>query len=451
MLDLQFVQGDLFPKGERFFKQIQKLIGISIREPHHGNLCLHSQDLVVGIQTFDNLLIGLPDIHKCQLPESFNILVPFATVSLLQGISFQTEPEIELLNLLFYFTLQINTQIDHLIDQYLTAYVVIGYFIQLQKCKFLMFLIDAGSEDCVDFTILSSITGNPCDTMTLVGSDLPGGVYWLWMGPSEFYDYPCADGDTTYWINIDCPAQLNWLSASPEVETVPGGGTLPITVSWDATDLVDGIYNAALKITHDGRSETMVPCTIEIGDVIPPDTVVLVPDPISSMMENEIDGVDPNGYIYIGDDLGWVNPDLGSFTVNGSLAATGEIIGYYPGLTAPIVKLTFDLSDFAVMYNEGLMWDCETRSYTVEGTDDGGAIATGDDFTYCGHTAGDLNLDGQIDIADLVFMVEFMFADGPAPEVLLTADINADGAVDISDLVAFVDYMFNGGEPPMHQ
>ncbi len=316
---------------------------------------------------------------------------------------------------------------------------------------FLMFLIDAGSEDCADFEILSSITGNPCDTMTLVGSDLPGGVYWLWMGPSVFADYPCSDGDTTYWINIDCPAQLNWLSASPEVETVPGGGTLPITVSYDATDLVDGIYNAALKITHDGRGETMVPCTIEIGDVIPPDTVVLVPDPISSMMENDIDGVDPNGYIYIGDDLGWVNPDLGSFTVNGSLAATGEIIGYYPGLTAPIVKLTFDLSDFAAMYNIGLMWDCETRSYTVEGTDDGGAIATGDDFTYCGHTAGDLNLDGQIDIADLVFMVEFMFADGPPPEVLLTADIDGNGAVDISDLVAFVDYMFNGGEPPVHQ
>ncbi len=316
---------------------------------------------------------------------------------------------------------------------------------------FLMFLIDAGSEDCVDYAILSSITGNPCDTMTLVGVDLPAGVYWLWMGPSVFDGYPCG-GDNDFWINADCPVPLDWLSASPEAGTVPAGGTLPITVNWDATNLEFGfVYNAALMIAHNGRTETVVPCTIEIGDAVPSDTLVLVPDTVSQMMENDIDGVDPNGYIYIGDDLGWVNPNLSSFTVNGSLAATGETIGEYPGLTAPIIKLTFDLSDFAVMYNTGLIWGCETRSYTVEGTDDGGAISAGDDFTYCGHTAGDLNRDGQIDISDLIMLVDFMFADGPPPEVLLTADIDGNGTIDISDLVAFVDYMFNDGAPPVQQ
>ncbi len=310
-----------------------------------------------------------------------------------------------------------------------------------------------GPVDTSDCALASAIDpyviGAP-NTVESVTKTVGPGKYWIFMGFLDYYDYPCGTNND-YWITFTCPeGPVLWLSATPETGTVPAGGTLPITVMYDATELELGTYSADLQITHDGRGTTAVPVSLTIGTVIPPDTMVLVPDPISSMMENDIDGVDPNGYIYIGDDLGWVNPDLGSFTINGSLATTGETVGSYPGLTGPIVKLTFDLSDFAAMYNEGLMWDCAPRSYYVEGTDDGGAISAGDGFTYCGHTSGDLNLDGQIDIADLVFMVEWMFAGGPPPEILLTADLNGDGNVDISDMVYMVDYMFMGGEAPQH-
>jgi len=309
-----------------------------------------------------------------------------------------------------------------------------------------------GFVDTSDCNLASSLNpyavGNPDDVKSVTRTCGPG-TYWVFMSHQSFYDYPCGTSND-YWIALDCPeGPVLWLSAAPEGGTIPSNGTLPISVNWDATELTNGLYEAALKILHDGRGEKIVPCMIEIGDVVPPDTLVLDPEIINWMMVNEVEDVD--GHIYIGDDLGWVNPVV-TAVGNGTstIPCTQETIGYYPGLTAPILKLTFDLGDFAGMYDEGLMWDCDTRSYVVTGADDGGPISAGDDFTYCGHTAGDLNLDGVIDISDLVFMVEWMFNGGDAPQVLETADLDGNGAVDISDLVYMVDYMFMGGAAPQH-
>jgi len=54
-----------------------------------------------------------------------------------------------------------------------------------------------------------------------------------------------------------------------------------------------------------------------------------------------------------------------------------------------------------------------------------------------------------IDISDLVFLVDFMFVGGPAPQCFEEADVNASGGLlDIADLVYTVDYMFGGGPAP---
>jgi|GEM_PF-3318872 len=65
---------------------------------------------------------------------------------------------------------------------------------------------------------------------------------------------------------------------------------------------------------------------------------------------------------------------------------------------------------------------------------------------------GDVNRNGTgPDIADLVYLVSFMFSGGPAPPCLEEADINGDGSLlpDITDLVYLVSYMFSGGPPPV--
>ena len=70
---------------------------------------------------------------------------------------------------------------------------------------------------------------------------------------------------------------------------------------------------------------------------------------------------------------------------------------------------------------------------------------------YCCDIRGDIDHNGspQIDMADLVFMVDFMFTSGPPPICGGEMDVNASGAFDISDLVYMVDYMFTGGPAPV--
>lgn len=48
-------------------------------------------------------------------------------------------------------------------------------------------------------------------------------------------------------------------------------------------------------------------------------------------------------------------------------------------------------------------------------------------------------------------MVEFMFTNGPAPEIEAMTDVDGSGDTTIADLVYMVDYMFNGGPAPISQ
>lgn len=57
----------------------------------------------------------------------------------------------------------------------------------------------------------------------------------------------------------------------------------------------------------------------------------------------------------------------------------------------------------------------------------------------------------SVDISDLVYLIDFAFAGGPAPVCFHEADVDGSAAwpIDISDLVYLIDYMFNGGPEPV--
>ncbi len=65
------------------------------------------------------------------------------------------------------------------------------------------------------------------------------------------------------------------------------------------------------------------------------------------------------------------------------------------------------------------------------------------------YVPGDIDNSGEIDIADLVGLVNYMFAGGDAPNPIDAGQIDGNDAIDISDLVDFVSYMFAGGSPPV--
>jgi hypothetical protein len=66
--------------------------------------------------------------------------------------------------------------------------------------------------------------------------------------------------------------------------------------------------------------------------------------------------------------------------------------------------------------------------------------------TFC----GDVNGDGHgPNIADVTFLVAYLFGSGAPPPDPDMADINGhDGTVNIVDLAYLVNYMFGGGGPP---
>jgi len=63
---------------------------------------------------------------------------------------------------------------------------------------------------------------------------------------------------------------------------------------------------------------------------------------------------------------------------------------------------------------------------------------------------GDIIDDDDINIADLVYLVNYMFKDGPAPEPdVCIADVDGNGEIDIADLVYLVNHMWKDGPAPV--
>lgn len=68
-----------------------------------------------------------------------------------------------------------------------------------------------------------------------------------------------------------------------------------------------------------------------------------------------------------------------------------------------------------------------------------------------GITCGDVNHDGEIDIEDVVFLISYLFLNGPPPDcdpITLCGDVNGDGQVDSADIVYLINYLFVNGPPP---
>jgi len=65
-----------------------------------------------------------------------------------------------------------------------------------------------------------------------------------------------------------------------------------------------------------------------------------------------------------------------------------------------------------------------------------------------GYLRGDTNGDGIINSADIVYLINYLFKGGPAPDPLWVGDCNCDEVVNSADVVYLIDYLFKGGPPP---
>jgi hypothetical protein len=61
---------------------------------------------------------------------------------------------------------------------------------------------------------------------------------------------------------------------------------------------------------------------------------------------------------------------------------------------------------------------------------------------------GDANVDGIVDIGDIVYLISYVFYAGPPPGNPPKADVNNDDTIDIGDIVYLIGYVFYGGPAP---
>lgn len=64
---------------------------------------------------------------------------------------------------------------------------------------------------------------------------------------------------------------------------------------------------------------------------------------------------------------------------------------------------------------------------------------------YC----GDVSSNGDLDISDLTFLVNYLFKSGAAPNPLQAGNIDGSEDINISDLTYFVNYLFKSGPDPV--
>jgi len=67
-------------------------------------------------------------------------------------------------------------------------------------------------------------------------------------------------------------------------------------------------------------------------------------------------------------------------------------------------------------------------------------------FCLASYLYGDVDGDNSITMDDVVYLIKYLFANGPAP--VYPADMNCDGKVDMEDFHYLIDYLKKGGPPP---
>lgn len=67
------------------------------------------------------------------------------------------------------------------------------------------------------------------------------------------------------------------------------------------------------------------------------------------------------------------------------------------------------------------------------------------------YIAGDANSDLSVNIGDGVYLINFVFRSGPAPEPLESGDANYDGDSNVGDAVYLINYVFKSGMEPCCQ
>jgi len=129
-------------------------------------------------------------------------------------------------------------------------------------------------------------------------------------------------------------------------------------------------------------------------------------------------------------------------------ASTWHLLWENPAVIADLEwqSIEYDISTYA---------DKEATVYLAwtMGPTDGGLVYCGwniDDVRVVSKECvswkcGDVDLNEDINVADLVFLVDYIFKCGPAPTIYESGNVDGIGQINVADLTYFVNFLFKGG------
>jgi hypothetical protein len=184
-----------------------------------------------------------------------------------------------------------------------------------------------------------------------------------------------------------------------------------------------------------------------IGNACDTDEVArtrLEPDTVNTMMAFGYEPIYINIYLGdIGNEYSADDVDPASIVVNNNLLPENcELLPGYPGFSLATWQIGLLAVDFINSYPR--WWDISVLEYTVKGSFmDGMEFEVQGSFIARGHISGDANSDNQVNVGDAVFLINYVFNAGPAPEPEAAGDATMDGQVNIGDAVFIIDYVFD--------
>jgi hypothetical protein len=238
-------------------------------------------------------------------------------------------------------------------------------------------------------------------------------TFEIWNSGSDTLDYTLNESAT--WVTVNPTSG----SSTGEHDT--------IAVSIDTTGLSPGPHSCIISINSNGGDGTFT-VTVNVIENHPPNKPIKPSGTTIGTPKTEYSytsrTTDPDGdqifYMWDwgdGNTSGWLGPYVSGTTVEASYTWTK------PG--------TYDIKVKAKdNYNGAESEWSDTLPITI---------------VIC----GDVNDDGTLNAADVVYLIDYLFIGGPEPKPMeCVGDVNGDGIVDISDVVYLINYLFIGGLAP---
>lgn len=298
-------------------------------------------------------------------------------------------------------------------------------------------------------------------TATTVYSDLIGAHSLAPAYPDLVWDSAATLMHSSPWTEVSgipCPAYDRLINDPDILYTYVSRDNDPHTqgqpVAWRRITPGYGYVFFTVPLSFMERSSAVAALQAAVSELIsagPAGATTISPDTVDMS-----DGTPETVAVYLGDlapGKTAADVDVASVLVNSRVAPVAtEILPSWPPFAGDVLAVTISTDDFTASYN-GIV-DTVKQAYVVSWVfagesrrnyaEDSVVLIAGE------YVAGDANGDKTVNIGDAVYVINYVFRGGPAPEPPAAGDANCDGKINVGDAVYIVNYIFRSGPAPCY-